>query len=78
MLGTQWCKLIWLVGSKQVYLFKRLWTRHTVPTSHLYFSQVKPYNIRVTLAFPPDTDTPGYEEENKHKVNIVTDLINFV
>ncbi|XP_013382180.1 3-ketodihydrosphingosine reductase [Lingula anatina] len=29
--------------------------------------EVKPYNIYITLAFPPDTDTPGYAEENKTK-----------
>ncbi|KAK2151858.1 hypothetical protein LSH36_348g01013 [Paralvinella palmiformis] len=27
----------------------------------------KPYSIRVTLSFPPDTDTPGYKEELKSK-----------
>jgi len=32
--------------------------------------QVTPYNIRVCLAFPPDTDTPGYVEEMKTKVVI--------
>ena len=31
------------------------------------FSQVKPYNIRVTVSFPPDTDTPGYAQENINK-----------
>jgi 3-dehydrosphinganine reductase len=25
--------------------------------------EVKPYNIQVSLAYPPDTDTPGYQEE---------------
>lgn len=29
--------------------------------------EVKDYNISVTLALPPDTDTPGLEEENKTK-----------
>ncbi|XP_007559453.1 PREDICTED: 3-ketodihydrosphingosine reductase [Poecilia mexicana] len=29
--------------------------------------EVKPYNIYVTLAFPPDTDTPLLAEENKSK-----------
>ena len=29
----------------------------------LYY-QVKPYNIRVTVSYPPDTDTPGYAQEN--------------
>ena len=30
--------------------------------------QVTPYNIRVTVAFPPDTDTPGYKVEMEGKV----------
>ena len=25
--------------------------------------ELKPYNIDVSLAYPPDTDTPGYKEE---------------
>ncbi|XP_076449005.1 3-dehydrosphinganine reductase-like [Babylonia areolata] len=29
--------------------------------------EVKPHNIQVTLAFPPDTDTPGFAEEQKSK-----------
>ncbi|XP_045617477.1 3-ketodihydrosphingosine reductase [Procambarus clarkii] len=29
--------------------------------------EVKPYNITVTVCYPPDTDTPGFEEENKTK-----------
>lgn len=29
--------------------------------------QVKPYNMTVTLALPPDTDTPGFAEEQKNK-----------
>nr|XP_032813509.1 3-ketodihydrosphingosine reductase [Petromyzon marinus] len=29
--------------------------------------EVKPYNVYVTLAFPPDTDTPGFHEEIKDK-----------
>lgn len=32
--------------------------------------KIKPYNIYVTVAYPPDTDTPGLAEENKTKVNI--------
>lgn len=28
------------------------------------YMEVKPYNISVTLALPPDTDTPGFEREN--------------
>lgn len=31
--------------------------------------QIKPYNIYVTVAYPPDTDTPGLAEENKTKVS---------
>ncbi|KAJ8929629.1 hypothetical protein NQ314_017671 [Rhamnusium bicolor] len=31
------------------------------------YMEVKPYNISVTLALPPDTDTPGFETENKTK-----------
>lgn len=30
--------------------------------------EVKPYNIYVTLSFPPDTDTPGFKEELLTKV----------
>ncbi len=29
--------------------------------------EVKPYGITVTVAFPPDTDTPCFVEENKIK-----------
>lgn len=29
--------------------------------------EVKPYNIRICIAFPPDTDTPGLREEMKTK-----------
>jgi len=30
-------------------------------------AEVKPYNVQVTIAFPPDTDTPGFAEEEKTK-----------
>jgi len=30
-------------------------------------SEVKPYNIHVSIVFPPDTDTPGLEVENQIK-----------
>lgn len=33
--------------------------------------QVKPYNVYVTVAYPPDTDTPGFAEENKTKVRML-------
>lgn len=36
--------------------------------------QVKPYNIYVTMAFPPDTDTPGLAEENKSKVSTLLSI----
>uniref|UniRef100_A0A8C9ZK57 3-dehydrosphinganine reductase n=1 Tax=Sander lucioperca TaxID=283035 RepID=A0A8C9ZK57_SANLU len=29
--------------------------------------EIKPYNIYVTVAYPPDTETPGLAEENKTK-----------
>lgn len=32
--------------------------------------EVKNYNISVTLALPPDTDTPGLENENKTKPEV--------
>ena len=31
---------------------------------------MKPYNIGVSVVFPPDTDTPGFENENKRKVSV--------
>lgn len=37
--------------------------------------EVKPYNISVTLGLPPDTDTPGFAEEEKTKP-IETKLIS--
>ena len=33
-------------------------------------SEVKSYNIRVCISFPPDTDTPGYARENLIKPEI--------
>jgi 3-dehydrosphinganine reductase len=29
--------------------------------------EVKPYNIFVSVSYPPDTDTPGYQEEMETK-----------
>ncbi|XP_053101335.1 3-ketodihydrosphingosine reductase isoform X1 [Hemicordylus capensis] len=37
--------------------------------------EVKPYNIYVTVAYPPDTDTPGFAEESKTKL-LETKLIS--
>ncbi|NXW02754.1 KDSR reductase, partial [Fregetta grallaria] len=31
--------------------------------------EVKPYNIYITVAYPPDTDTPGFAEESKTKTH---------
>ena len=33
----------------------------------LLFFQVRPHGISVTVCCPPDTDTPGFEEEQKSK-----------
>ena len=30
--------------------------------------ELKPHGITVACAYPPDTDTPGYAEENRHKL----------
>ncbi|MCK4238586.1 MAG: SDR family NAD(P)-dependent oxidoreductase [Candidatus Lokiarchaeota archaeon] len=30
-------------------------------------NELKPYNINVSILFPPDTDTPSFERENKTK-----------
>ena len=27
--------------------------------------ECKPHGVKVALVFPPDTDTPGFEQENK-------------
>lgn len=32
--------------------------------------EVKAHNVKVCVCFPPDTDTPGFEEEQKTKVNM--------
>ncbi|XP_026531154.1 3-ketodihydrosphingosine reductase [Notechis scutatus] len=37
--------------------------------------ELKPYNIYVTIAYPPDTDTPGFAEECQNKV-LETKLIS--
>ena len=29
--------------------------------------ELKPYNIKFSILYPPDTDTPGFEKENKTK-----------
>jgi 3-dehydrosphinganine reductase len=33
-------------------------------------AELKPYGIGVSVVFPPDTDTPQFEFENKHKPEI--------
>ena len=32
-----------------------------------FFSELKPYNIKVSVCCPPDTNTPGFQEEEKTK-----------
>ncbi len=34
-------------------------------------SEMKPYNIRFSILFPPDTDTPGFAKENETKPDAV-------
>lgn len=36
--------------------------------------ELKPFDIGVTVAFPADTDTPGFEEENKIKPAITAEM----
>lgn len=36
--------------------------------------ELKPFDIGVTISFPPDTDTPGYEEENKMKPSLTSEI----
>ena len=36
--------------------------------------ELKSFNVHVTCCFPPDTDTPGFEEEEKTKVFFFTGL----
>lgn len=33
------------------------------------YMELKPYGVHVTLSLPPDTDTPGFAEEEKTKLN---------
>lgn len=36
--------------------------------------ELRPFDIGVTVSFPPDTDTPGFEEENKIKPNVTAEI----
>lgn len=36
--------------------------------------ELKPFDIGVTISFPPDTDTPGFKEENKTKPRITSKI----
>lgn len=38
-----------------------------VGLSEVLRHELKPYNINVSILYPPDTDTPGYERENETK-----------
>ena len=36
--------------------------------------EVKPFNISVSVSYPPDTDTPGYKEEMLSKPSLTKDI----
>lgn len=36
--------------------------------------ELRPFDIGVTISFPPDTDTPGFEQENKMKPNVTAEI----
>lgn len=36
--------------------------------------ELRPFNIGVTISFPPDTDTPGFETENKIKPSLTSKM----
>lgn len=36
--------------------------------------ELKPFDIGVTVSFPPDTHTPGFEEENKIKPSLTSEI----
>lgn len=36
--------------------------------------ELKPFDIGVTVSFPPDTNTPGFEEENKIKPSLTSEI----
>jgi 3-dehydrosphinganine reductase len=36
--------------------------------------ELKPYNISVSVCYPPDTDTPGYKEEMLTKPNLTKEI----
>lgn len=36
--------------------------------------ELKPFDIGVIVSFPPDTNTPGYEEENKIKPSLTSEI----
>lgn len=38
-----------------------------VGLSQVLRNELKPYNIQVSVLYPPDTETPGFEVENKTK-----------
>jgi 3-dehydrosphinganine reductase len=40
--------------------------------------EVKTHNVKVCVCFPPDTDTPGFEEEEKSKVCHVASYLHTV
>lgn len=36
--------------------------------------ELKPFDVGVTVSFPPDTETPGFEEENKIKPSLTSKI----
>lgn len=36
--------------------------------------ELKPYNISVSISYPPDTDTPGYKEEMLTKPSLTKEI----
>ncbi len=47
--------------------FRSLYSCLLAIISDLNFAEVSPYNITVTVNCPPDTDTPGFKEEERYK-----------
>ena len=39
--------------------------------------EVRPHNVRVSISFPPDTDTPQYQEELKERQALHTELASY-
>uniref|UniRef100_T2MDI7 3-dehydrosphinganine reductase n=1 Tax=Hydra vulgaris TaxID=6087 RepID=T2MDI7_HYDVU len=42
--------------------------------AEVLYSELKPFGIGVSLVFPPDTDTPGFQNENKSKPKLTQEI----